>query len=242
VLDAPHVDEVYGLHLVSRVPTGRVELAPGTAMASADSFDIEVTGRGGHGADPHLAIDPIAIAAHLVIGLQQVVRAAVSPSDAAVLTIGELLAGTARNVIPETAVMRGSLRALRADDRRRVLDRLARYIEGVAAAHRGTAALRSVGDGCPPLVNHTAQVAHVERCAGAELGDGCIDHGASVMASDDMSLFLEQRPGCYFRVGAAPVGRAPAPHHSPQFEIDEASLAIGARVAATVLLDALAQG
>ena len=190
----------HGLHLISRLPAGQIEIAPGTAMASADSFELMVTGRGGHGASPHLAVDPIVIAAHVLIGLQQLVTTTVAAGDAAVLTIGELIAGSAPNIIPETAVMRGSLRALRAAE----------------------------------------QTARVQRCAGAELGHACVVPGTAVLASDDMSLFLEQRPGCYFRVGAAPIGREPPAHHSPRFEIDEAGLAVGARVAATILLGSLA--
>jgi amidohydrolase len=240
VLDEPRVDEIYGLHLVSRVPTGRVELAAGTAMASADFFELEVTGRGGHGASPHLAIDPIAVSAHLVIGLSQVVTAAVAPDDAAVVTIGELVAGTAPNIIPERAVMRGSLRALRRDDRRVVLERLEAYATSLAAAHRARAALRLVGESCPPLVNHGGPTERVHRCAAGELGAACVVPGRPVLASDDMSVFLEARPGCYFRVGAAPPGRAPPPHHSSDFDLDEAGLAIGARVAASVLLGSLA--
>jgi metal-dependent amidase/aminoacylase/carboxypeptidase family protein len=176
----------------------------------------------------------------VLIGLQQLVTTTVAAGDAAVLTIGELIAGSAPNIIPETAVMRGSLRALRAADRRALLERLEAYVASIAIAHRGAATLRSIGGACPPLVNHAEQTARVQRCAGAELGHACVVPGTAVLASDDMSLFLEQRPGCYFRVGAAPIGREPPAHHSPRFEIDEAGLAIGARVAATILLGALA--
>jgi amidohydrolase len=208
-------------------------------MASADFFDLEVFGQGGHGASPHLAIDPITVAAQLLLGLQQVVRASVPPDHAAVLTIGEILAGTARNVIPETAMMRGSLRTLRASDRQALLERLHHYVEQITAAHRARGELRLVGSPCPPLVNHAAPSAHVHRCAAGELGEGCVIGGEPVLASDDMSLFLEERPGCYFRVGAAPPGREPPAHHSAAFDIDEAGLSIGARVAGCVLLGAL---
>jgi amidohydrolase len=239
VLDTPHVDEVYGLHLVSRVPAGKIEIAAGTAMASADFFDVEVFGAGGHGASPHLAVDPISVAAHLLLGLQEVVRATVPTDHAAVLTVGEIAAGTARNVIPDTAIMRGSLRTLSAADRRVLLERLHHYVASIAAAHRARAELRLVGLPCPPLVNHELPAAHVHRCAANELGDGCVTAGDPVLASDDMSLFLERRPGCYFRVGAAPPGREPPAHHSAVFDIDEGALAVGARVAASVLLGAL---
>jgi amidohydrolase len=239
VLDTHGVDEIYGLHLATRLPVGRVEACPGVSMASADFLEIEVKGRGGHGASPHLVVDPIVIAAQILVGLQQVVTSCVPAQRAAVVTIGQFLAGAAPSIIPEQALLRGSLRTLRANDRRELLARLAAYVQAVATAHRGQASVRAMAGCCPPLVNHEPQTALVRGCAGAELGAGCVEAGEPVLASDDMSLFLEQRPGCYFRVGAAPEGRDPPPHHSPDFEIHEGSLEVGARVAASVLLHAL---
>lgn len=239
VLDMHGVEEVYGLHLTSHLPVGRVGACPGVSMASADFLEIEVRGRGGHGASPHLAVDPIAIAAQILVGLQQMVTSIVPAQHAAVLTIGQFLAGTAPNIIPEQAFMRGSLRTLRANDRRELLARLGAYVQAVATAHRGQASMRTVGGCCPPLVNHARQTALVHGCASSELGATCVEVGEPVLASDDMSLFLEQRPGCYFRVGAAPEGRPPPSHHSPEFELHEGGLEVGARVAAAVLLHAL---
>jgi amidohydrolase len=240
VLDSPRADEVYGLHLTSLAPVGLIEVRPGITMASADFFEIEVLGRGGHGAMPHLAIDPIAIAAQILVGLPQLVSGAVAAQDVAVLSVGQFAAGTAPNIIPRSAVMRGSLRALRAADREKLLDRMATYLSAVARAHGGEARLRAIGSTCPALVNHEAPSAHVERCAGRELGEASVTAGGPILASDDMSLFLAERPGCFFRVGAAPEGRPPPAHHSPDFEIHEGSLAIGARAAAAVLVGALA--
>jgi amidohydrolase len=239
VLDDHGVEEIYGLHLSSRAPVGKVEARSGVSMASADFLEIEVTGRGGHGAYPHLSVDPIAIAAQILIGLPQVVASTVPAMHSAVLTIGQFHAGTAANIIPEHAILRGSLRALRARDRKELLDRLGTYVQSIAAAQRATAALRTHGAGCPPLVNHDRPTQLVCSCVASELGAASLEPGEPVLASDDMSLFLEQRPGCYFRVGAAPDGRPPPPHHSPDFEIHEGGLAVGARVAASVLLHAL---
>ena len=239
VLDHHGVEEIYGLHLTSLTPVGRVEARSGVSMASADFLEIEVTGRGGHGAYPHLAVNPIAIAAQILTGLQQVVASTVPALRSATLTIGQFTAGTAANIIPERAVMRGSLRTLSSRDRRELLDRLGAYVQAVATAQRAQASLRTQGDGCPPLVNHEAQTALVCGCARDELAAGGLEPGDAVLASDDMALFLEQRPGCYFRVGAAPEGRTPPSHHSPDFEIHEGGLGVGARVAASVLLHAL---
>jgi amidohydrolase len=239
VLDDPRVDEVYGLHLVSTAPLGQVEVKPGVTMASADFFELQVTGRGGHGAMPHMAIDPIAIAAQILVGLQQVVTGTVAAQEVAVVSVGQIAAGTAPNIIPRTALMRGSLRAQRAADRDRLLDRLASYASSIAGAHGASAELRMLGQHCPALINHDAPSTRVHRCASHELGETGVVPGATVMASDDMSLFLRHRPGCYFRVGAAPPSRPAPSHHSPEFEIDEGGLAVGARVAAAVLASAL---
>ncbi|HWO20337.1 MAG TPA: M20 family metallopeptidase [Kofleriaceae bacterium] len=240
VLDRHGVEEIYGLHLTSRIPVGHIEARSGISMASSDFLEIEVTGRGGHGASPHLAVDPIAIAAQILIGLPQLVASTVPAQRAAVLTIGQLSAGTAANIIPESALMRGSMRTLNASDRRELLERISAYVQAMAAAQRARAVLRTPGESCPPLVNHEHQTQLVCGCARDELGAAGVEAGEPVLASDDMSLFLEARPGCYFRVGAAPQHRPPPPHHSPDFEIDEGGLAVGARVAASVLLHALA--
>ncbi len=240
VLDTHRVAEIYGLHLVSRLPVGRVEARAGVSMASADFLEIEVRGRGGHGASPGQTVDPIAVAAQILVGLQHVVRDAVADPDVALLSIGQFFSGSAPNIIPELAFMRGSLRALHARDRRELLARLHAYVDAIATASHARGSVRALDAHCPPLVNHDAQTALVHRCASAELGATCVEAGEPVLASDDMSLFLEQRPGCYFRVGAAPADRSTPPaHHAADFAIDERSLEIGARVAASVLLDAM---
>jgi amidohydrolase len=241
VLEREHVDEIYGLHLMSNLPVGQIEVTDGVSMASADFVDIEIRGRGGHGAMPHLAIDPIAVAAHILVGLQQLVRATVPAREAAVLTIGQLEAGTAANVIPDTALLRGSLRALRERDRRALLERLRGFCAAVASGFGASAAVSQAGDCCPALTNHDGPTARASECLQTALGAERVGRGAPILASDDMSLFLERVPGSFFRVGASRPDRADPPaHHSPLFEIDDACLAVGARAGATVPLHTLA--
>jgi amidohydrolase len=240
VLDEPRVDEVYGLHLTTLYPAGRVQVRPGPSMASADIFRVEVVGKGGHGAMPHLSVDPITVAAHILLGMQHLVSHEVPAQDTAVLTVGQLVAGTKSNIIPDRATMQGTLRAFDAGIRARVLERLGALAGHVARAYRAEATLRVDGGSCPAVVNDPARTALVHRCAVAVQGPEAVDEGRLVMASDDMSLFLAARPGCYFRVGIGRPGAAPAPHHAPEFVMDEAGLLVGLRVGTRVVLEALA--
>jgi amidohydrolase len=238
ILEHHGIEEIYGLHLVSRAAVGHVETCAGISMAAADVLEIEVHGRGGHGASPDLVINPITVAAQLLVHLQDVLGDA-ARDRRAVLTMGEIVGGSAFNIVPDLIRMRGSLRTLRGQDRSEIRERLTDYVKRVIDANRARAVIRELGC-CPALVNHDTQTALVHRCAAEELGESHAVHGAAVMASDDMALFLAARPGSYMRVGAAPEGAMPpAGHHSPDFAIHEGGLHVGARVAGTVLLTAL---
>jgi amidohydrolase len=240
-LDDPRVDEIYGLHLTTQTAVGQVGAVPGPAMASADFFDVEVTGRGGHGAYPHLSMDPITAAASILLGMQSLVSREVAAQETAVLTVGQFVGGTKHNIIPATAVMRGSLRTFNEAVRAQIKTRLRAYATDIARAYRTEARLTFEGAGCPAVVNHENETAFVRDCVTAELGAGALHAGPPVMASDDMSLFLRARPGCYFRVGVAPTDGRPHPHHAPEFEMNEAGLAVGARLGLSVMLNALAR-
>ena len=241
VLDQPRVDEVYGLHLTTQMPSGQVMVRPGPNMASADAFEVEVRGRGGHGAYPHHSVDPMTAAAHILIGMQHLVAKEVSALETAVLTVGQIQAGTKNNIIPVRAVMRGTLRTFDEGVRSQILQRLGAFVSDMARAYRAEAEL-TLGDmSCAPVVNHDAQTRFVQECAAADLGEGMVGPGRPVMASDDMCYFLRERPGCYFRVGIAPTHGRPAPHHAPEFEMNEDGLPVGLRAALGVMLNALAQ-
>jgi amidohydrolase len=239
-LDNPRVEEIYGLHLTTQTAVGQVGIVAGPSMASADFFNVHITGRGGHGAYPHLSIDPITAAANILLGMQNLVSREISAHETAVLTVGQILGGTKHNIIPATAVMRGSLRTFNEAVRGQIKGRLAEFAAGIAAAYRTEARLTYEGDGCPAVVNHAKETAFVRECATAELGAEALNPGPPVMASDDMSLFLQQRPGCYFRVGVAPAGGGPYPHHAPEFQMNEDGLPVGLRLGLSVMLNALA--
>lgn len=238
VLNNPYVEEVYGLHLTTQTPAGYVTVRPGPSMASADFFDVDVVGKGGHGAYPHLSVDPITVAANILLGMQNLVSREVAAQETAVLTVGQILAGTKHNIIPAAATMRGSLRTFSADVRSQVIERLGSFVTSVAQAYQAEAHLSFMNEGCPAVVNHEQASAFVRTCCEHELGHEAVSDGIPTMGSDDMSLFLEERPGCYFRVGIAPDGPQ-VPHHAPEFVMHEGGLSVGLRVALNVMLNAL---
>jgi amidohydrolase len=241
VLEDPHVDKVFGLHLIVTLPTGSVSMRPGPAFASADFFDLEVKGKGGHGAYPHLSVDPITAASHILIGMQDLVSREIAAQEPAVLTVGEIKGGTKHNIIPERALMRGSIRTFEARVRDQLVERLGSFASRIAQAYRAEARMTLIGGCCPAVVNHDAETAFVRACAEQELGAEHIHEFPAMMGSDDMSLFLQQRPGCYFVVGAAPDNKAPMPHHHPAFELNERSLEVGLQLALATLLGSLAE-
>jgi amidohydrolase len=234
VLDNPHVDEIYGLHLTTQDKTGTVNIRRGPTMASGDGFSIEVTGKGGHGAYPHLSVDPMTAAAHILIGMQSLVTKEVAAKETVVLSVGQILAGTKNNIIPDKAVMRGTLRTFDMDVREQMLGRLQAFTSDMARAYRAEARM-DLTMGCPPVINPERETELVHRCAVDELGEAAVVEGSPVMASDDMSLFLRARPGCYFRVGISPTHSRKVPHHAPEFEMNEDGLPVGLRLALGVL-------
>jgi amidohydrolase len=238
VLNDPYVDEVYGLHLTTQTPAGQVSMRPGPSMASADFFDVEVVGKGGHGAYPHLSIDPITVAANILLGMQNLVSREVRAQETAVLTVGQILGGTKHNIIPANATMRGSLRTFNADIRAQIIERLGSFVTHIAQAYQAEAHLSLMNEGCPAVVNHDKETEFVRTCCVHELGSEAVSESDTSMGSDDMSLFLEARPGCYFWVGIAPKGPQ-VPHHAPEFVMDEGGLPVGVRVALNVMLNAL---
>jgi len=234
VLERPRVDEIYGLHLTTQDKTGTVNVRRGPTMASGDGFNVEVTGKGGHGAYPHLSVDPMTAAAHILIGMQSLVTKEVAAKETVVLSVGQITAGTKNNIIPEKAIMRGTLRTFDMDVRERMLGRLQSFTSDMARAYRAEAQVE-LTMGCPPVVNPERETELVRACCIDELGVDSVIEGPPVMASDDMSLFLRARPGCYFRVGIAPTHDREVPHHAPEFEMNEDGLPVGLRLALAVL-------
>ena len=228
VLDAPRVDAAFGIHLWNELPVGTIAVTPGPFMASVDQFDIAIHGRGGHAAAPHQAIDPVLIAAHVISALQSLVSRRRDPLEEGVLSITEVHAGSAFNVIPDRADLRGTVRTFGGKFYVQAPALIEQTAQGIAAAFEASARVqyrRLSG----PLINDRHASALVREVATELVGEKNVRHGVRTMGGEDMAYFLEKVPGCFAFVGSAGNGAA-SPHHSPTFDIDEESLVIGAEL------------
>jgi amidohydrolase len=208
-------------------------------MAAADLFTLEITGAGGHGANPHETIDPVAVAAQVITNLQQIVARETDPFDSVVVSVTTLEAGNARNVIPGSATIGGTVRTLSLARRGEVREAMERVIAGVTSAHR--AGYRFDYEiGYDPVVNdHDAALA-VQRAVVAALGEEALVEVSPVMGGEDFSAYGAVAPAVFFWVGSGndELGTS-FPHHHPRFDIDEAALRDGIAVFARTALDAL---
>lgn len=245
VLDAAgeRVVAAYGLHVVSaEVPVGVVTARPGTYYAAADQLFVTVQGRGGHGSMPHLAADPVPVAAEITLALQTVVTRQWDAMDPVVVTVGRISAGTIDNVIPATAELAATVRTFSREAHAAIPGLLTRAVEHIAAAHGMTAQVDYVR-GYPTLVNDADEVARAARVVG-ELGLEYVTAPVPVTGAEDFSYVLEQVPGAYVTLGATPVGVEPAGapyNHSGRARFADEALPHGAALLAALALDRLGE-
>jgi amidohydrolase len=229
VLENPHVERTFALHLYSGLDVGKIGVRDGPFFASADEFDLIIRGQGGHGAMPQLSFDPIVAGAHVVSLLQTVISREIAPKDPAVVTVGAFSSGTTFNVIPDTAHLKGTVRAFDEEVRRSMPERMERVIKGVAAALRVEYQF-DYHWSYPPTVNDKAVNDVVRAVGAAELGaDNVVEHDI-VMWAEDMSFMQNERPGAYFIVGSRGGESTAVPHHNASFDLDERALDIGYRM------------
>lgn len=248
VLDAAgeRVGAAYGLHVLSSLlPTGAVTSRAGTLLAAADTVHVTVHGRGGHGSMPHLALDPVPVAAEIVLALQAVVTRQFDVFDPVVVTVGKIEAGTTDNVIPADARIEATVRTFSEGVHAVVPERLTRVCEGVAAAH-GLSVTVDYRRGYPVTSNHGAEVDRAERLTGGLFGErSYVTAPQPLSGAEDFSYVLQQVPGAYVGVGATPADLDPrtAPYnHSAQARFEDGALAVGPAVLAALALDRLAEG
>ena len=232
VLDG--IDRVIGLHVWSELPVGQVSLRRDVVMASADMFTLMISGKAGHGAQPHLTVDAVVIAAQIVSALQTLVSRETAPSASVVLTIGSIHGGSAGNIVAGEAVLEGTLRTFDKSLRERILQRMAELADGIARSMRGRAELRRDSETIP-VVNDPTVAELVSSAIAGVLGDGALTQLEPLTVGEDFAYFLEARPGCFFMLGGAP-SEGPAVHHTPSFRIDERCLPIGYRAMAAAVL------
>jgi len=233
VLDVPKVSAAFGIHLWNDLPAGTIGVMAGPVMASVDEFEITILGRGGHAAAPHQTVDPVLIAAHVVTGLQSLVARRRNPLEEGVVSITQVNAGHAFNVIPGRADLRGTVRTFGGrffDDAPALVEETAQGIAGAFGATAEVRYRRLSG----PLVNDARMAALMAEVAAQVVGAENVKTGVRTMGGEDMSYFLQKVPGCFAFVGSAPKKGKASPHHSASFDIDEESLVIGAEVMSQV--------
>lgn len=226
------VAAIFGGHVDRRFAVGEVVADEGPVAAASDGFEIELTGRGSHAARPHEGRDPVVGAAALITALQTIVSRRLNPATPAVVSVGVVQAGTAPNVIPERATLRGTLRAVDGATRQALHEELRRVAAGVAAAHNLTAEVR-IDHGTPPLVNPAEPIRWARRAVAGLLGESALRPLGTVnLGGEDFAHYLERLPGCFLRIGAREAGGEPIPAHTSRFQVAEAAIFVGAAVLA----------
>jgi amidohydrolase len=228
VLKNPDVEAIIGLHVWNNLPIGTVGVRTGALMAAVECFNLTIQGKGGHGAIPQQTIDSVVVSAQIINALQTIVARNLNPLDAGVVTVGQLQAGNACNVIADTAFMRGTVRYFNPQYQDFFGQRIKEIVAGICQAHGATYTLDYYRL-YPPVINDP-QIAELVRSVATEVIEtplGVVPE-CQTMGGEDMSFFLQEVPGCYFFLGSANAEQGLAyPHHHPRFDFDEQVLALG---------------
>lgn len=231
VLKNPDVDAIIGLHLWNNLPLGTVGVRNGALMAAVECFHCTIFGKGGHGAMPHQTVDSVLVSAQIVNALQTIVARNVDPIDSAVVTVGELHAGTAQNVIADTAHMKGTVRYFNPKLKGYLATRIEQIIAGICQSQGASYELDYLHL-YPPVIND-AKIAELVRTVALDVVEtpaGIVPE-CQTMGGEDMSFFLQEVPGCYFFLGSAnPAKDLAYPHHHPRFDFDETALGMGVEI------------
>jgi hippurate hydrolase len=222
LIDRFKIDQVYGMHNGPGLPVGAFAIRQGPLMASTDAVDITIEGHGGHAAKPHNCIDSLLVGAQLVTALQQIVSRSVDPLEAAVLSICEFHAGNARNVIPQSAVLRGTVRTLTPKVRELMEKRVREVVTGVAQM-TGARIDLNYARGYPVVMNHAEQTEIAIRAAKEVAGDANVHEMPPMMGGEDFAYMLEARPGAFIFVGN---GDSAGLHH-PAYNFNDEAIVYG---------------
>jgi hippurate hydrolase len=222
LMDRFAIDQVYGMHNGPGIPVGSFALRPGPIMAATDNVDIRIEGLGGHAARPHKCIDSVLVGAQLITALQSIVSRSVDPLESAVISMCEFHAGNARNVIPQTAELKGTVRTLKADVRQLVEKRMREVVAGVAQITGAKIGL-NYERGYPVTVNHVSQTDIAAQVAKEVAGDANVREMAPMMGAEDFAYMLEARPGAFIFCGN---GDSAGLHH-PAYNFNDDAIVYG---------------
>ena len=227
VMENPKPDFVLGQHVFPFLSAGEVGFKPGMFMASTDEFFITVRGKGGHGAMPQTAVDPILIASHIVIALQQIVSRNANPLVSTVVTVGRFIGEGRTNVIPDTVRLEGTVRTFDEEWRARVHDTIRRIANGTAEAMGGSCDI-TINGGYPFLFNNEDLTLKLISLAGEYLGENKVKPMEQKMGAEDFAYFAQQAPGCLYGLGTADPALGTGPNlHAAGFNVDESSIRTG---------------
>ncbi len=236
VMENPHVDAVFGQHVWSSVPFGKIGVRPGPLMASPDAFTITIRGKGGHGSAPHLGTDALVIGAHVVLALQTLVSREIDPLNPAVVSIGTFTSGTVMNAIPSQASMTGTIRLVDPVLRKEMPNKIERIVKGVCEAFRGEYSFEYIHE-YPPTINDPQMTELAKQAAEEVVGEGNVIDPGITMSAEDFSYFLQEAPGSFLFLGIAnPDKGIDKNNHHPQFDIDEDALPLGIELLVRIAL------
>ncbi len=223
-----HMDQVFGMHNWPGLAVGKFAVKAGPMMAAFEKFDIQVKGIGGHGAMPHFCLDPVPIAAQIIQALQTVVSRTVDPLEAAVISVTQVNAGDAYNVIPETVKLGGAIRYLDKNTGIKMREKMKTITESTAAASGASAKLSFHGIKYPALVNEANATELAIKAARSIVGHDQVNTAAvPVMGSEDFASMLEQRPGCYLFIGNGSDSEGGCMVHHPKYDFNDKVIPIG---------------
>ncbi len=240
VLKNPDVDAIFGLHIASDTPVNTIVYKPGGTMAASQRFEIEVKGEQTHGSTPWTGVDPIVISAQIITGLQTIIsREMPLTQEAAVITVGKIHSGVRSNIIPETATLIGTIRTLDYNMQKKINRRLREMIPALAKSFGGEATI-TIESGLPITYNDPELTAQMLPTLEHVAGKTNVILGKAITGAEDFSFFQKEIPGFYFFLGGSPIDtEKTAPHHTPDFFIDESGMLLGVKVMSQLAIDYL---
>jgi len=241
VLEGPRPEVIFGLHASASLDVGVVGYTPGPALAASDRFRVRIIGQGAHGAAPHLAVDPIVIAAQAVEALQTIRSRNLPPLEPAVVTVGLVRGGTRHNIIPNDVEMQGTVRTYSAEMSFAVERRMHEILRGITAAGGGSYEME-YSRTTPATINDTALTARMVPTIARVLGATGVQRVSPWMAAEDFAYYARELPGFFFMLGVVKPGTASGDHHSTTFMADDGAVPVGIRVMSQVLLDYMRGG